>query len=295
MVRPEAGCVVHPEVAAPSLTGSSLCAPSAAWAAGGVTRSSSAADEQLVGRLTPDELTIVWFSIVNGVPSLHYADRDSRKDPFPDGDPIFPGKGYYAAEVPALSPDGLRIIVVRSDRKAFGEYTRPMRFTAFTEEPSETAFDSINALDIMLPESAYVSNPLLSSDDRTFYYSVYDGISPQTVVASVRPEDVPWALGGAVVGEPLKASCGLRRRPTGISADQLTLFYWDELSGTERATFRPSIGAPFAGAVDLGARPQAEPNASCTRLYHSARVGDAGDAEDIVFESMSRPGIDAGP
>jgi hypothetical protein len=278
------------------MAGASVCAPSAAWTAGGLLLASSAPDEQLVGRLTPDELTVVWFSVVNGVPNLHYADRASRKDPFPaEGDPIFPGKGYYAAEVPALSPDGLRIVVVRSDRKALAEYTRTMRFTAFTDEPSETAFDSINALNIMLPESAYVSNPLLSSDDRTLYYSVYDGISSQTVVASVRPEDVPWALGAAVVGEPLKASCGLRRRPTGISSDQLTLFYWDELSGTERATFRASVSAPFVGAVDLGPTPQAEPNASCTRLYHSARVSDAGDAENIVFESMSRPGVDAGP
>ena len=105
------------------------------------------------------------------------------------------------------------------------------------------------------------------------------------MVAATRTDDVPWMLGSAVVGAPLQASCGLRRRPTGISSDQLTMFYWDELSGTERATFRAAVNAPFVGAIDLGARASAQPNESCTRLYYSARAADSASIEDVVFSS----------
>jgi hypothetical protein len=75
----------------------------------------------------------------------------------------------------------------------------------------------------------------------------------------------------AIVGQAeLLASDPKRRRPTGLSSDGLTLFYWDEIDGKEKAGFRKTpmtFDLTFSGFVDLADKKDAQPTAKCNRLY----------------------------
>ena len=205
VVPRDPGCVSPIVIPVEGDGGASICPVRAEWGTGTLALVPSAPDSGLendvFGSITYDELTIAWLSLAGGVPTLHYADRAASTDPFESPQTIFLSADYYAAERPALSPDGLRIVLVRSDRKGFGEYSRTLQFAAFTDLPSEAAFYDINRQGIMLTQNEFFGNPLISSDDRTFYYSKYDGQSAQTIFASTRTDDVPWLLGLPVAGE----------------------------------------------------------------------------------------------
>jgi hypothetical protein len=211
---------------------------------------------------------------------LHYSGRHYPDFPFGDEVPtrtIPPGD--YAPDGVALSPDGLRMIVVTADRKGFTQYIRTLRDDPFDDVPSDVAFEALRlGGDGFLPEELRIGDPVLSSDDRTLYYSLYeDGAglyysepsTHGTIHASTRNTGAPWSFGMPLTGSAISAHCELRRRPTGVSSDQLTLFYWDELSGSARAAFRSSLDDPFDTAIDLGERVGAQPNTACTLLYYS--------------------------
>jgi len=257
-----------------------VCSPTTTWGRGSVIRTASTPSDDAFAAITPDELTIVWMSTDDGAPVLNYADRASASDPFDPFGSLSLKTDYFADERAAVSPDGARIVVLRKDRKGFGEFIRQGRFYSFDPSPSEAAFAALDSQGAVLETSEFFGDPVLSSDDRTFFYSRYGAGEAATVFAATRSAPVSWPLGTPVEGAPLMADCGGLRRPTGISADGLTLFYFDESSRSERASWRTSLDAPFSGFVDLGSRRGAQPNARCTALYFSAAVADASTGTD---------------
>ncbi|HEX7668353.1 MAG TPA: hypothetical protein VF395_02160 [Polyangiaceae bacterium] len=280
----DAGCSVKAYETPPSATGTGVCKMDSAWGTGALVATASTPDDDVFGSVSDTEQTLAWMSVVNGVPTLRYADRGSPDLPFNPAGNIAIAGAYYAAERPALSHDGTRLVVVRADGKGFGEYTRTALYGSFTGTASEASFAALNAQGDLFASDERFGDPQLSSDDRTLYYSKYDSRSRQTVYAVTRTAGGSWSVGSPVEGAPLMGSCGRRMHPTGISSDQLSLFYWDEVTQTERVTFRSAVGAPFAGVIDLGAHPHAQPNATCQRLYYSA-PGEASALEDIAVAS----------
>jgi hypothetical protein len=114
---------------------------------------------------------------------------------------------------------------------------------------------------------------VLSASDTAFYYSVYDDVQSATIYRTLRllPGD-PWPVGRC--SRTRRSSRRADRRPTAISSDEQTLFFWDEVVAMERAawvwvrTHQPrsaglsSLGydpprdrAPTAKAVRLAAKP----------------------------------------
>lgn len=276
------GQVDGPERDAPATTaphpdgGPPLCRPDTRWGAATVVPVST--DEARFAAITPDELTIAWTSTFEGLPILHYADRRATPDPFGDDLTIAATADYFAADRVAVSPDGLRIVVVRSDRKGFGEFIRTARFGEFTQAPSAVAFAQINAKGQTLSEDESFGDPIVSADDFAFYFSQFGGDLSSTIYEAVRSGSAAWPVGTAVAGDMLKIEESKRRRPTGISSDRLTLFYWDESSSSERAAFRPDRNWPFDSMIELQNRAEAQPNAGCTQLYFST----AGVRPEIV-------------
>lgn len=225
--------------------------------------------------LTPDARTLAWFE----AGTLNYADRADANAAWGPGhsvDGVVPGP-----DRPALSADGLRVVVVKSDRHGFAEYTRLDRMSSrFASVASETQFAGINAVGVMLGSNEWLGSPVLSSDDHTFIYLRGEGIDQRhdAVYASTRASNITWPLGVAVHAIQLDALCGRYRRPTGLSADGLTLFYWDETVAAERATFRSAPTAAFAGSIDLGDSADAVPNAACSSLFFSVSTGGVSSA-----------------
>ena len=180
----------------------------------------------------------------------------------------------FANERAALSPDGLRLVVVNADGQGFSELTRPAGGTFGA--PSAGAFSNLNAQGALGAGESY-GDPILSSDDRTFYYSRYGGGRTQTIFQTGRlfsgdawsVATTPASSATQLMGQAGGDAGVLRRRPTGISADEQTLFYWDEVTSTEHAAWVGSSG-DFETFAVLGSRSGAEPNLGCTALYHSA-------------------------
>jgi hypothetical protein len=62
--------------------------------------------------------------------------------------------------------------------------------------------------------------------------------------------------------------------PHGISADGLTLFFFDGARGKARAAFRLSLAADFRWYEELANMAAPQPNATCDRLYFSPTGGE---------------------
>jgi hypothetical protein len=74
--------------------------------------------------------------------------------------------------------------------------------------------------------------------------------------------------------------------PTGMSSDDLTLFFWDGVAQTEKAAFRDSAGAnnTYKQFVTLGAYRNAAPVGSCGRIYYcDGPQTDGGSGLDLFY------------
>jgi hypothetical protein len=294
-VPPDAGCIIGAgagQITAPEAPAADASVPvcwAMNWSAGSTLASASTAGDDTLGSISADDLNVAWLAVAADAGNarvVHYANRHYPTDAFSPPLLLDPGTDADLDAGMALSVDGLRLIVVLPDRKGFTEYVRDTVDDPFTTPPAETQFTQLNTqISHYLPPGALCADPVLSADDLTFYFSVYGVedvsgnyggyVDSHTIYSSTRTPFVSWPQAAAVMGEAIEAHCSARRRPSGISSDQLTLFYWDELSGSTRAAFRSSIDAPFDTAVELGNRPFAQPNPDCTMLYYSGTDGAA--------------------
>jgi hypothetical protein len=246
-----------------------VCDPNAVWSTGQLLAVSTQADDSL-DAVTADELSILWTSGTGATAVLLYADRAAATDPF--GAPQTVASGAFAVDRAAMSPDGLRIVVVNSDGQGFSELTRASR-TAPNNIVGAPSTGTYGNLDGVLPAGESYGDPVLSADDHAFYYSVYGAGTTDTIRRSARLfAGDSWPPAGVAIGSSpsLEAQGSLRRQPTGIASDGQTLFFWDQVSATERAAFIDETTGDFSVFIDLGARAMAAPGSSCHTLYYSA-------------------------
>ena len=261
-----------------------VCTTSMTWKAG-TALSISTSQADLFGAITPDELTIAWM---NAAGSGLYADRSKASDPF--GAPQTLTAGVALGRV-ALSSDGLALIVVLADRSALAQTTRSARGAAFSTTLDKAPFASLDPLPTEIdagssPPHGSFADPMLSPDGQFLYYSQY-GVSTLTMCESYRKsgDTSPWGQGRNLLESQLAApnTSGTRMIPSGMSSDDLTLFYWDGVAQTERVAFRDSAltNNTYKQFVTLGAAYQyAAPTGSCGRIYFSS-PGSGG--MDLLF------------
>jgi len=244
----------------------SACDESATWGTGSLLSASTTQDD-LLDSVTPDELNIAWTSGATGSKVVQYASRSTATDPFGAAQSL--AANTYTADRVSLSPDGLRLVVVNADAHGFSNLSRASTADAFAAGDSGD-LSNINAA---VPTGASVGDPVVDASDTSFYYSLYDnGASTTTIYRSLRltPND-PWGIGFALaVSSDLESQGSLRRRPTGISSDGRTLFFYDEVTSTERAGWINETSGSFDSFVSLGARTWAAPSGSCGKIYYSA-------------------------
>jgi hypothetical protein len=256
------------------------CGTTGSWGSGTLLSVSTGTDD-LLDAITPDELTIVWTQVQGTTRTVTYADRPTIGGAF---DVRSLPAGLYSNDRVAISPNGLRLVVVDADAQGFSELTRSSRSDDFVPTSdggaaSTTAYQNLNGT--LGPGEAY-GDPVIAADDAVFFYSVYavqnDAGAPDakanapTIYRSARLLSTDVWPGGS----PLASSTGLfpegslRQRPTGLSADQQTLFVWSEITTTERMAWLNGADT-FATFADLGSRSMAAPNLACTSLYYSAQ------------------------
>ncbi|MGC4089237.1 MAG: hypothetical protein QM756_15400 [Polyangiaceae bacterium] len=213
---------------------------------------------QLVG-VTPDELSVAWSAPKGSTLGFFVADRSDPLQPFGD-------RTEVSANLVALSPDGLRLIALSDDQGALLELSRAAVGAAFGEA-EEGAF---SLLDADARENGYgFLDAVVSADDRSLFFNVISAEAMGSALrVSKRVGGEPWPVGVPVEGCEFESHGSALRHPTALSSDGLTLFYYDTVRDRARAAFRPTPDDPFVHFIDLGARYQLTPNASCKRFHY---------------------------
>lgn len=247
------------------------CDPAGTWGAGVLLAASTAADETF-GAITPDELTIAWqvpLDVALGTADVLVADRAARTDPFGAAKTVASASGSALNRV-ALGPDGLTLVVVRADRKGFAQATRASRSASFGAL-DEAPFQINIAASESPPPNTFMDDPVYAGTGAHLFLTLVGPGLATTVRVAERPSSsTPWANLNYALGPELVPVGAMKRRPTGVSKDLRTLFFWDEAASIERAAWRKSADATFDAYVDVGARKGAQPTLGCKRIYYSA-------------------------
>lgn len=257
-----------------------LCAKGATWGAA-TSLGIIGTVGPLVPAVTPDELTVAWTTDTGGVVTVRYADRAALGDAF-----VVPVVlvGSYAFDRVAISPDGLRLVLVASNRRSFVERLRSSRTDVFAADATGQ-MQNIDDEASMMPAGELLGDPVFGPSDRSFYYSRFGGGRTRTIHASFRlfGSDT-WPVGQALSANAgLDAVGGQRRRPSAVSADGQTLFFFDETTSTQKAGWTALAPDDFGSFEDLGSRVHAMPNAACTRLVFATQVdGGAGAGVSVA-------------
>jgi hypothetical protein len=112
-----------------------------------------------------------------------------------------------------------------------------------------------------------VGFPVLSSDGKHLYFLSYFGQG--LVNVSTLGDDGAFDFGTTIDEYTLGGAAGAYKLPTGLSADERAIFFFDEATEHMTALFRSRAGAPFYDPLDLGERRGAIPNLDCSRVYSS--------------------------
>jgi hypothetical protein len=250
----------------------------------------STAEPDLFGAVTPDELTIAWMTTAGAV---LYADRNAATDPFGAPQTLTAG---VALDRVALSPDGLTMIVVTTSRNTLAQTTRGSRGSAFSSTLDLSPFASLDPLSQegdsgTTPTHGSFADPMLSEDGQFLYYS-QTGVFTLTMCESYRKtgDTSPWGQGRNLQESQFSApdTSGVHMIPTGMSSDDLTLFFWDGVAKTEKAAFRDNAlkDNTFKQFLTLGPTYRnAAPVGSCGRIYFcdGPPNGDGGADLDLFF------------
>lgn len=260
-----------------------LCLPSTVWSQPTVLPFSSGTD--VLTSMTPDERTVAVLRASGPAGVLNVFDRDDVDSPFAEPTLIVSDVPVRPARA-ALSPDGLRLVLLGGDWRSFVVLERASRSEPFEPSddasPAKGAFATLNAEGAALGPDEAFDDPVFGADGASFLYSVLPG-GGRTLRVSVADTHGVWQVGTPVDDCELRSlGEGKSRRPTGLTADGRTLFYIDEVRGIARAAFRDAARGPFTEFIDLGARLAPQVSAGCERLY-SSRLD--GVVTDVLYES----------
>lgn len=218
---------------------------------------------QRFGGITPNELTIAWTA---DLATLSVATRPVLTQPFGTPTTISTESNAIADDRIALAMSGLTIIAVDASRSTF---------VAFTNQDGSwgpaTADQFGNLRAMAMDTQAQFFDPMLGADGAFYYLFAPSGSNagpPAMYQSTWNGQQRAWNTGVVLTNTELASADATHlRRPTGASGDGLTLFFFDESAGNERAAWRVSPDAPFTFFRDLPMFPEAAPSGHCERLY----------------------------
>jgi hypothetical protein len=225
------------------------------------------------GAISANARTVA-FSTSTG--TITIADRPTTADPFGMPQPLNPGAVALANGRVALEPTGLVLVATLADGSSFASFARSAVGAPFSPSNGK----EFAAVAAMRSESGGTfSEPVVSADQQSFFYLLALPNNPPVFYESTWDRGAKaWTTGRALPNPEFAiAGASLRRRPTGASFDDRTLFFFDEVAGHERAAWRSSPAAPFDRFVDLPLVPEAAPDDDCVTLYfHGADTNGQG-------------------
>ena len=243
----------------------------------------------LLAAITWDERTMVWTTNAGGTVTVNYGDRAGRDDAFTTVHTLATSLGPFGEDKVALSADGLTMMFPSVDHKKLTQVSRASRSAEFDAATATTLpFNRISGGgEGTTPRLA--SDLVLSKDGRTLFFTDLTPTSGVSIFFSDNLGDGTWGSpAGADASHLLIATGGARRRPSGLSSDGRTLFYFDEYVRGPKSAFR-KLGAPdfteFYDVNPIGVRVM--PTDACDRLYLSIEttLGDGGDGPLAIYHA----------
>ena len=225
----------------------------------------------ILGSVTPDGLTVAWTIPGSSSPgdskppSVLIADRCSTDSAFDLPQTVDMGAFAIGQDKVALSPDRLRLVVLRADLQGFLELRRTDPSSAFSP-PAEEDFTDINSS--VSGTGDALGSPTIAPNDESFIY-----MRAQVIQESRRTTGARWPTGSPMSIEYAQGS-SKQLKPSALSKDLLTIFVWDEEKLVESAAWRTYPTDPFERIVRVGVIPSAQPSSSCNALYFAATGTD---------------------
>jgi len=238
------------------------CSPNAKVGVAGAIALPGQGTKRLLA-ITGDELTIAWASADDGV---HTADRASSQDAFGALHDLSM-VGIAGGERVALGQDGLSLYAIASSGHSILAFTRGQRTDAFgaTDENVVSLLDQEGAA--MAVDERF-SDLTLAGSGNSLVLRRSGGMAPGLRIATRVLAGDPWSITTAFGVQPELALVGpLARHPSGLSTDTRALFYFDEVSNTERIAFFGADSTTASTFKDEGSRSSLQPNLDCTVVY----------------------------
>jgi hypothetical protein len=240
------------------------CAPTSTWGTVARIASIPSAGFDRFGGISAGALSVAWTTAAGAV---YVADRASSTAPFGAPALIDPGSVELSTGRVAIMPTGLELVATLADRSSFVSFFRTSVSGTWSPTRSKE-FDTIRA---MRSESAggKFSEPVVGADGASLFYLLALPDQPPFLYESKWDSSIKeWGTGVALPDPEFAISNSAKvRRPTGASSDARTLFFFDEIAGTERAAWRESGAAPFSFFANVPSAPEAAPIDDCTALY----------------------------
>lgn len=217
------------------------------------------------GAISASQLTVAWTTSA-GV--IYVADRTSNTGAFGTPAALDPGAIQLANDRVALGPTGLLLIAPLADGSSFAAFVRSSIGAAWAPDPSTPSEFHTIASALAEPGGAF-SEPVVSADGLSFFYLLALGSGlPELYESTWDAVMGQWAYGNPLPNAEFAITDASQvRRATGASSDRRTLFFFDEVSGNERAAWRDSPTSPFTQFADLPSLPEAAPGGDCVTLY----------------------------
>lgn len=247
--------------------------PSQCASAGGfgtpVRQSPSTVLDDRMPSISGTHQTMVWTTGV-GNPIVHYVDRAQDTDPWGAEQTIVVDTLEADERIP-VSSDGLSAYALAQGGRSVFELGRENLGDAFSVS-SAGRMANINTTLASFPVGERISDLVVSPSGLVLVYRKVGGadaglfMSRRILASDMWPAADPYARQAELMMVGATA-----RRPTGIAGDGLTLFYWDEVTSTEKAAFFPpgSVG-PATAFRDLGSTRGANPTQDCAFIYFQA-------------------------
>jgi hypothetical protein len=244
-----------------------------------VAASAAAGSDSRLGGVSADELSVAWLEATQSGVELHTATRANENERFAEERSQALPAAFAGV---ALSPDGLRVAFVSTDRRSFSVWNRSNTNEDFSDAGSSEL--AMVTGDEGLADDEELAEPVFGPSDLTFVFSRFSDDHGRTLVASARfSRQAPFAPGRALEVDPeLEGSREAHLAPTGLSADQRTLFIWSASQSSEFVSFFDVERQVYATPVALADAPGALPNRDCTRLYHGASSSRATIVESTL-------------
>jgi len=230
--------------------------------------------EQLA-TITWDELTMAWTTSTAGKVSVHYSDRASKDADFTVDNVLPDTLGPFGEDKVALTADGLTLLLVTADHKTVRQVTRSARGGTFDGAKAVTSpFARLVGTGSEGGPAKELTDLVLSKDGKWLFYTDLLKTSGASMMLSIRLGDGTWDFPNPITDKALTTSGTSRRRPSGLSADTLTLFYFDEVTATSWAASRSPVGAVFTSFAQFSPTgTRAVPTDACDRVYLTVNEG----------------------